>query len=346
VTVTRRSVSSHLKAVGLRLAFAGTALAAALALAAGPAAAASNPGYNSIPATLPGNVISVGFEATSTSEFGDLITLGGTDRARADLPVTVVMSIWACQRGGEATCDTTPGAIFNQPLTLTIYNVNNAGAIPAAGTQVLQTTQTFDLPYRPSRDASGHCDASGFYPWYSVAEDHCYSGLAHEVTFILPAGGDLPSELIWSIAFNTNTHGYNPVGTSGPYDSLNVGAQTFDGEPSFGTDNEPDGAFVNSTWSGGYGDGGAAGMGTFRDDTGWSGYRPLACFGTSCQPAAPIESVAGETAGAPVSAPPTSTGGSSDDNSGSPFALLICGAFAAAGIAAIAAQRRTVRRRS
>jgi hypothetical protein len=333
-----------MKAAGLKSVFAIAAVAAALAFAATPAAAASDPGYNNIPATLPGNVVSVGFEATSTSEFGDLITLGGTDRARADLPVTVVMSIWACQHGGMDTCSTTPGAIFNQPLTLTIYNVNTSGAVPAAGTVVLQTTQTFDLPFRPSRDASGHCDASGFYPWYSVATGNCYNGLAHEVTFILPAGSNLPSELIWSIAFNTSTHGYNPIGTSGPYDSLNVGADTLSGVTAFGTNNEPDGAFVNSTWSGAYGDNGAAGVGTFRDDTGWSGYQPLACFGTSCQAAAPIESVAGETAGSSVSPAPTSTRGPSNDTSGIPFALLFCGAFAAAGVGAIAVQRRAVRR--
>ena len=344
MTVSRTSTQSRVRAAGLKSVFAIAAVAAALALAAAPAAAASDPGYNNIPATLPPNVVSLGFEATSTSELGDLITLGGTDRARADLPVTVVMSIWACQHGGMDTCSTTPGAIFNQPLTLTIYTVDNSGTVPAAGTVVLQTTQTFDLPFRPSRDASGHCDASGFYPWYSVATGNCYNGLAHEVTFILPSGGDLPSELIWSIAFNTSTHGYNPIGTSGPYDSLNVGADTLSGVTSFGTNNEPDGAFLNSTWSGAYGDEGKAGLGTFRDDTGWSANQPLACFGTSCQAAAPIESVAGETAGSSVSPAPTSTRGSSNDTSGNQLPLLICGAFAAAGIGAIAVQRRAVRR--
>lgn len=364
----RRAIGVKLtfRAIGVKLTLGSTMAVLALAVVAGPAAAASPPVYNSIPDTLPGNVVSVGFQATSTSEFGDYITFGGTERARANLPVTVVMSIWACQTGGMDTCATTPGATFAQPLTLTIYAVDHSGAVPATGTQLLQTTQTFNLPYRPSRDDTGHCQASGFYPWYSTAEGICYSGLAHEVTFTLPAGPNLPSEVIWSIAFNTETHGYNPTGVSGPYNSLNVGAQTFASEAFSGTDNEPDGAFTNSTWSGGYGDGGAGGIGIFRDDTGWTGNRPLACFGTACPvtAAAPtaspsaaesilgassnpsaIESVGGETSDPnPVTPPPTSTGSGSGEGPGSSFALLICGAFAAAALMATAVQRRSVRR--
>jgi hypothetical protein len=342
---------------------------ATLAIAVGPALAASPTVFRNIATTLPGNVPSQAFQATSTSEFGDLIQLAAGDRSSANLPVTVVMSSWGCETGGMDTCQTTPGATWNQALTLTLYAVDHSGATPAAVTPaILQTTQTFAIPYRPSRDATGHCDASGFYPWYSAAENHCYNGLAHPVIFALPGGVTLPDELIWSIAFNTETHGYAPTGTNGPWNSLNVGAQTFSGQPSVGTDVEPASAFVNSTWTGAYGDNGAAGLGKFRyDPTGWAANAPLACFGacpinlaaaptptpppptlaptaTASVSVAPSEQIEGVTA-TPVSAtlPPTSSKSPSDGGSSGLLVLLISLGFGSLGLLAVGAQRRTVR---
>ena len=54
--------------------------------------------------------------------------------------------------------------------------------------------------------------------------------------FVFPPGTMLPDTLIWGIAYNTNTSGYTPIGAPGPYDSLNVGSETFD--PTVGTDVE------------------------------------------------------------------------------------------------------------
>ncbi|MBI2356983.1 hypothetical protein HYV12_02970 [Candidatus Dojkabacteria bacterium] len=45
--------------------------------------AASAVVYNSIPDPLPGNVPSLGFEATSTSEFGGQVSLVGTERVNS-----------------------------------------------------------------------------------------------------------------------------------------------------------------------------------------------------------------------------------------------------------------------
>jgi hypothetical protein len=75
--------------IGVKLTFGSAVAVLALAVVAGPAAAASPPAYNRIPFALPGNVVSIGFQATSTSEFGDYITLGGTERSRTNRPVTV-----------------------------------------------------------------------------------------------------------------------------------------------------------------------------------------------------------------------------------------------------------------
>ena len=96
-----------------------------------PVQAASNlkKVFNSLPAQLPGNVPSVGFEATQTDEFGDQIRLapGGQKLKK----VTVAMSSWACEAGTwTAACDTTPGATFNESIKLTLYKANNADPSP------------------------------------------------------------------------------------------------------------------------------------------------------------------------------------------------------------------------
>ena len=342
--------------------------------------AAVPPVYSNVPSSLPGNVPSVGYEATSTSEFGDLVQLAGSQRSSGNLPVTVVMSIWACETGGDATCVTTPGATWSQPLTLNIYAVDRSAAVPAPGTLLTSATHTFDLPYRPSFDPSGPC-AGKSTGWYQASSATCFNGFAYPARFALPAGVTLPDEIIWTVAFNTAHHGYAPTGVNGPWNSLNVGVKTFGGEPAYGVDVEPDSAFVNSSWSGMYKDGGLAGLGTLRDDVGgWHNLAPLACIGATCSiegpgatptptatptatatatatatPTAtgtgtetptPIESVAGVTS-APTSGttpPPTSTTPGGNGNVGTPLILMISLGYAALGSIIFAVRRRATHR--
>jgi hypothetical protein len=244
------------------------------------AAANVTPGYDAIPTVLPGNVGSTGYEAGRVSELGDHITLAGTERDAADLPVTVVMSVWACGNGGfRETCATTPGQTFDQPITLNLYNVDNSGPNPALGSLVLSRTQTFTLAFRPS-PSPANCPSADFYPWYSAADGRCFSGLAQEITFDLSTFDDvLPDSLIWGIAFNGQISGYDPVGTQGPWNFLNLGTTSLAGQPAYGTDVEQDAVFLNSHYDWWYADGGAGGIDTFRRDTDWSNSRPLARFG-------------------------------------------------------------------
>ena len=125
-----------------------------------------------------------------------------------------------------------------------------------------------------------NCPSSDFYPWYSAADNTCFSGLAQEITFDLSAFDDvLPDSLIWGIAFNGQISGYDPVGTQGPWNFLNLGTRSLAGQPAYGTDVEQDAVFMNSHYDWWYADGGAGGIDTFRRDTGWSNSRPLARFG-------------------------------------------------------------------
>src|ERR1017187_5121824 len=74
------------------------AATALLAVVAGTAGAEVV--YNNVPSSLPGNFASIGFGATSSSEFGGQVRLAG--KARKHPTVTVVMSSWGCLTGNVA----------------------------------------------------------------------------------------------------------------------------------------------------------------------------------------------------------------------------------------------------
>src|SRR5947209_3017307 len=223
---------------------------------------------DNVPSPQPGNVPSVGFEATSTSEFGGLVQLAGATRVNPT--VTVLMSSWGCESGSwTGTCTTTPGATFSHPITLNLYNVGAGGAV---GSLIATKTQTFEIPYRPSSSPS-----CGDGRWSDGTT--CFNGYGVPISFDLP-GVTLPDQLIVGVAYNTTHYGDAPIGegaacytSSGGcgYDSLNVGTAP---APTTGTTNLDD-AYLSSTWGGAYCDNGAGGTGTFRLDAGcWTGYLP------------------------------------------------------------------------
>lgn len=274
------------------------AVLAMTVLIAGPASAGKKAvkAYNSIPKKVPGNVASVGFEATSMSEFGDEVQLLNTAPTHL-ANFTVVMSSWGCESGGASTndCLTSTGATFNLPITLDIYQGNGAtvnGAVP--GDLLLTQTRTFKIKYRPSRNVT-QCTGAQAGEWWSNKDHSCYNGLAQEIKFGFPqAQLVLPSDIVWTISYDTTHHGYAPIGESAPcyasdggcgYDSLNVGSETIGSQPTVGTDVDPNGVFFNSSYAGFYCDGGASGVGLLRLDTdpgscGWADYIPLATIKT------------------------------------------------------------------
>jgi len=184
--------------------------------------------YNNIPNPLPGNVPSVGFEATGTSEFGDRVQFASG--GRASTTVILTMSSWGCGSGHwfSGDCLTTPGATFSHPITLNIYNV---GAGSAPGTVIGTVTQTFAIPFRPSAD-NVHCTGPNAGKWFDAASSTCFNGLATNVTFDLTSQHlSLPNEVIFGVAYNTSHFGYAPIGETPScytslagcgYDSLNV----------------------------------------------------------------------------------------------------------------------------
>jgi hypothetical protein len=195
--------------------------------------------YSSMPSPYPDNLPSLGYEATSTQEFGDQIQFAGTGRALTT--VTVALSDWAKSSDWISQY---PTGSYSQQLTLNLYNV---GASNTVGSLIASLTTTAQVPLRPDN-------------WTA-------NGILFNATFN-GLGVTLPNQIIYGLAFNTTDHGYQPTGVAGPYDSLNFGLNTV--APSVGTDASPDTVFWNTSYAGFYSDGGAGGIGTFRSDSGWS----------------------------------------------------------------------------
>ena len=234
--------------------------------------------YDNIPVPFPGNVPSVGFEATSTSEFGGLVSFAPGHRRTPT--VSFLMSSWACEHGtwNGHDCGTTSGATFTLPITIRMYTVDQDNQ-PAELIGLVK--HTFAVPYRPSANNS-KCLGDDAGKWYQATTGTRYNGKAVLLTVQL-GQIDLPDTAIVSVSYNTTHFGYHPIGeaaacygtpTGCPYDALNVGTSPVT-PPLVGAQPLPNDAYVYSSWGGAYCDGGAGGTDTFRLDSGcWGGYQP------------------------------------------------------------------------
>jgi hypothetical protein len=198
---------------------------------------------------LPPNVPSLGYQATGTSEFGDLVQFtAGSSRILAG--ATAVMSNWAYASEWSAS-----GPGYLQLLTLNLYDVDSSSGTPQPGALIASSSQTFLVPWRPEPDPN--CPGTA----WKAADGSCYNGFAFEVhfDFNLPV---LPDTIIYGLAYNTQTYGNAPYGVTGPYNSLNFGVNTTG--PSLGSRPLPDTAYWSSTQN-------TSGTG-FVQDTGWTPY--------------------------------------------------------------------------
>lgn len=247
------------------------ALAAGALLLVLPSLASASVIYDSIPSPMPGSSPSLGFQATQTAEFGDYVEFAGSERILTS--VDVLLNSWACQEGGWNTHDcANPDAGstgYDHPITLNIYQVD-AGGNP--GALITSVTQTVHVPWRPASDTV-NCTNGGYLP-------DCSNGYNFVVSFAIPGNIVVPDKVAYGVAFNTETWGADPVGATGPYNSLNVSVP--DVSPSVGIDSDPDAVLWNTHTTGYYstpcpGD-------TFCRDTGWSGNVPAARFNATSMP--------------------------------------------------------------
>lgn len=242
--------------------------------------------YDSTQSPLPGNLVSLGYAATQAAEAGNQIAFS-SGSGRVLTSVVVGLSSWGCQSGGWSTddCVSAPGATFSEPVTLNLYNVGAGGT--AVGTKIASFTNTFNIPYRPSADASYTTDCAADAAtysepiadfdghWYDAATGHCYNGLANNITFNL-GHTQVPNKIIYGIAYNTSNYGAAPYGDSTacyttaegcPYDSLNLALTDDPTDVTVGSDPEQGTIYWNTETAANYCDDGAAGVGTFRIDS-------------------------------------------------------------------------------
>src|ERR1043166_51613 len=260
---------------------------------AAQASAQGVPIYNNIPNPLPGNLPSVGYEASFSSEFGDRVTFAPST-GRGVTTVVQTMSSWGCESGHwySFDCVTTPGATFSHSGTLNLYNVgpgNQPGALLGS------VTQTFAIPYRPSADII-NCNGGNAGKWFDAASGTCFNGKAVNITFDLRSLHlTLPNQVIFGIAYNTSHAGYNPIGdnttcftSSGGcgYDSLNVATADPASSLSVGGNPAPDDAYFNDNYGFNYCAGGGGGVTFFRLAAGcWTGLKPATMFNAATPPA-------------------------------------------------------------
>jgi len=220
--------------------------------------------YNAMPTDVvnclnPG----VAFEANQWNEFGDSVTLSGTGGTLKSLVVdfqsfACVTGTWNNQ-GGNNLCGggTTPGVspgTFTWPITANIYAADSSG-LPTG--PALASTGPVDeqIPFRPNADST-NCPTTPT-KWFNPLAPGggaCQNSIATKLTFdfsgqnvTLSAG----EKVVWTVAFNTSTSGYSPVGTTtppcsltaatttvcpqNPADSLNVGDHSLLNAPYAGT---------------------------------------------------------------------------------------------------------------
>ncbi len=263
--------------VGVLIA-AFAAIVPATAVFAAPAAT-STVLYNSeVPA--PGNLPSIGFEATQASSFGNAITLTHTAKLGT---VVITMNSWGCQSGSwtDDTCHTNAGAKFNEPITLNIYqapsvNPTTQSDTPGSGLPgavIVSVTKTFAIPYRPSANNT-KCQGDEAGDWFDSKLGECFPGMATNITFNLTSLNlTLPTHIVYGIAYNTSDYGSAPYGDSTAchstsegcgYNSLNVGLSYDPDNLNKGSDTYPGYVYWNTQTAGNYCDSGAAGTGTFR----------------------------------------------------------------------------------
>jgi hypothetical protein len=219
--------------------------------------------YDATTSPLPPNIASLGYEATSTTEFGDYVHLAGTTRVLNT--VTVTMSDWALYADYSSDSRYLGNAVsWTHPVTVNVYSIHlDTNGVP--DTLLATKTEDVSIPWRPVADSTCATPTA-----WRAGNGLCYNGKAFNAAFDLSSTGvTLPADVIVGIAFNTGDYGTPAIGSAGPYNSLNVGVETSK-TPTVGTDDNADNVFLNSSWAGAYADNDTAGTGTFRLDTGWT----------------------------------------------------------------------------
>jgi hypothetical protein len=212
--------------------------------------------YDSAPSTLPPNLPSLGYQATSTTEFGQAITLAmnGT----FDITFDIYLSNWALESTYQ-TVGTSAG--YYVPMTLSLYTDPLTGMAPTS--TIATTTTNVFVPWRP--EASTSCTGGA----YMASDGNCYNGSLSSAQFQMN-NLNISGPVIVGLMFNTQSYGPNPTGAAGPYNSLNFALNT--NPPTVGSNTAPGSVYWNTSFGGFLAN--PANAGIFAQDPNWSPYTP------------------------------------------------------------------------
>jgi hypothetical protein len=253
----RRIMSSNGRGATRGVAAILTALCA-LALAASTASAAKV--YKNLPAGKVKDTESECMNGCGHTSFGVEVQLAGRDRYIT--AVTGVLSSFSCEEGvySNNTCETEPGATYNELVTLRIYEpiLNEPGALLG------EFKGTYPVPYKPEPNVHGcvnHGEGSGWGP-------ECHIGDLAKVKFEhLPSVFEASGRAILELAVpeDESSHDHNKSGdpnvvnvaTATPFNGVKYeyeaipapskGSDPYGAEVIFGTEAHPEGESVAST---------------------------------------------------------------------------------------------------
>jgi hypothetical protein len=192
------------------------------------------------------------FQATQTNEFGDAVGLAGTGSGAVFKSITVTFRSWGCGDSGHwysGDCMTSNNQTFpSTGMDLRAHIYDTSGNLLATSDPYTGT-----IPFRPSTDNvkctnpgtdANQGDDTG--KWYDAAANLCLNAVPVQIPFTFSTPVVAPSQVIWTVSFNTSGFGQSPFGNGTPcatnvdpgcgYDSLNVGAWTYTNAPYSGTD--------------------------------------------------------------------------------------------------------------
>jgi hypothetical protein len=179
---------------------------------AGPPQPVTETVFRNVPNTLALSYSSIGFSATSTWGLGDYVQVAGTARNLESVDVVMVTWAKAANYPVEAAADASG---WRHPITLRIYDMNASGVLGYKG----EITREIFVPWRPLTLPNGSS-----YP---------YKGYAFAAHFDFSSGLVLPERPVIMVAYDTQSAGFEPIGSPGPYNELNV---ALGGSPTIGSD--------------------------------------------------------------------------------------------------------------
>jgi len=160
--------------------------------------------YNNIPAQLSLSYVSVSAASQTTAGMGDVVN-SATTGGYVDYVETVLVS-WA-KPGDWPAWSQADSKGFAHPVTVAFYQPTAGAGGSYSFTLIGTSTSWVHVPWRPAVTESG-----APYP---------YNGIAFKAVIPFHTAVALPQQYAYLISFNTQSSGFQPVGTPGPYNVLN-----------------------------------------------------------------------------------------------------------------------------